>query len=194
MKMCHRLIWLALFAVFPVGLLAGNQTPSVDVSRLANIKAAYVYNILKFTRWPENLLPEQGKIRVGLLGNDPVISVIEKEMAKRLAQQRQISVERISEKNDNYLSVNGQPFHLIYVGEQLLPDPLLESLRGEETLLVGGDDLFVEKGGMVSVVYDPSSNHVLLKVNLSALEKTKFVLSSQLLAVAEIVETKVMPL
>ncbi len=164
---------------------AENHQPSVYTSNLAKIKAAYIYNIMKFTNWDESSLPNNNTaIRVGLRGTDAVTSILTDSLNRYSIKNRPIAVEQITANNTDYLSSNGQPFHLIYIAKN---EELHSTVNGPttlSTLLVGSNDQFLSQGGIVNMSFNEQTDRVSIIVNLKALKEKQLTLSAQLLNLA----------
>lgn len=76
--------------VFPVSFVTAQKESSVEYQ----VKAAFIYNFIAFTQWPENT---GQSIRLCVYGNDPFGREIDK-LESRPVHGRHINVQRISDQ------------------------------------------------------------------------------------------------
>ncbi len=182
-------ILLALSCFMPVHSASPKKTTiAVESASLPKIQAAYIYNLMKFTIWPQTAFKDKSNIRVGFVGNDPVTQVLEKQLVNRKAQDRNIIVESLSPTSKSFVSSSGKPFHILYICEGVFSKNEINSIESQETLLVGSYENFTKEGGMVSVIYDTNKDKVIFHVNLKAMSRKTLSLSSKLLKIATIDE------
>jgi len=177
----------------------------VDEAKLIKLKSAYLYNLLKFTHWPEeNFSDDQEPIQVIILGNTPVADVFIKAVKDRTAQDRPIKTTRIdypkfdnennapeSEEQTKQLAETHailRDAHMVFISDKY--SDLWPSLRSEvadsQTLFVSDMDQFARSGGMVGLALN-DKNRLSFEVNLDALEANGLRLSSSLLKLAEVI-------
>lgn len=141
------------------------------------VKAAYIYNILRFVDWHQN--PEfttLEDINICVLGKNIFGKHLEPIESKEIEGK---SLRIIHKHNIEQT----QDCQLVFVSDQqAYPPDAISSVIGDKKIIVVGDDLkFVEKGGMFS--FFVQDNKVRLAMNKSSLEKSGVHVSSLLLEV-----------
>jgi uncharacterized protein DUF4154 len=176
------------FACITALLLAVNFSPAIrtiyaDQSRTEyQVKAAYLFNFLKFVDWPGNAPADaRGKWVIGFIGNSPVGG----ELAL-LAEGKSVAGHELLVKKfratDNLRECN-----ILFVSaseEKLLPS-ILNSLEGSSVLTVADMDNFIGHGGMVQFVVE--GDRMRVAIDVGATSRARLKVSSKLLALAQAV-------
>ena len=152
-----------------------------DAEALAQrVKAAFIYNFIQFTDWPEGALGEvDSPIVIGVLDPDPLGGNLEKTIAGKTAHGHPLKVKYINDPTQ----VAG--CHLIYAcGDDGPVRKILAAATGS-VLTVGDSDAFAEAGGEIRFYL--ADNKIRFEINLTAVEKQKLQVSSKLLKVAKTV-------
>jgi len=145
------------------------------------IKAAYLYNFLKFTEFTEVNSPDSiSEISIVILGEDPFGDFLTPILNKTI-QNKPIRISRISsiEEIGNC--------HLLYISDSR-KDSLsstFEQLSESNILTVGETSTFTQQGGMIGFFINDGS--VKFEINLTAANHASIKFRSQLLSVARIV-------
>ena len=145
------------------------------------LKAAFIYNFAKFTRWPEGTWSTPAaSFRLCTLGEDALV--------ERLSGLRGESVSgHPVEVRAVQLPLSGRACHLLYLarpGEERLLD-LLDSINGQPVLTVSQAPRFARQGGMVELYRD--FDRLRFRVNVEAARAAGLELSARLLDLARIV-------
>ncbi len=143
------------------------------------IKAAFLYNFVKFVEWPaDRFADESSSIMLCVIGKDPFGATLEDTVTGKTANGRYIDIRRI----DNVDDLNA--CHLLFVG---LSEP--ERLRqifaishAANALTVGDIDDFIEFGGVISL--SKRANKIQFEINLIAARQTRLKLDLKLLRLA----------
>jgi len=170
---------LGLFFSLVVSL-AEAQTP-----KEYRIKAAFLYNFAKFVEWPAQCFASgEAPIVIGVLGKNPFGDELDKIVAGRKLNGREITV-RIIETAADLPSVN-----LVFVGageEVRMLDKVQPSQR-MGILTVGESKPFKSRGGMITFTAD--GDKVRFEINQGSAEQAGLKISAQLLKLATAVEKK----
>lgn len=146
------------------------------------IKAAFLYNFVKFVEWPPEVFPDpSGPVRICVFGNSPLKPDLQQIVAGKKIETRPLEVYRVG-------LFQIRTCQVVFVGRaenDRLPQ-VLEAARGSGTLTVGDIPGFLEQGGMINFVFDQS--RVRFEVNLKAAREARLKLSSKLLNLAKSVE------
>lgn len=150
----------------------------------AGVKAAYVYNFLKFVEWPQGALAAvETPIVLGVLGQDAVATELDGVQGRK-AKARTVQVRRVEDPKDLAAC------QLAYIGDSAvnrLPE-VFRALRGTHVLTVADSPEFIEQGGMVSFMLEGSN--VRFRICPERAEAAGLKLSSQLLEVARLAACK----
>jgi hypothetical protein len=160
---------------------AQTATPPTEYA----VKAAYLYNFLKFVEWPrDGSVPSSGPFCIAILGSDPFGVVLDKTVAGKEVRGRSVTVRRVEEPK----AATG--CHVVFVGRQrnLTTARALRSLEKTGALTVGDEPGFAQHGGVVDFVLDEDS--VGFEINPSAAAREGLTLSPRLLQLAKIVSER----
>jgi len=148
------------------------------------IKAAFLYNFVKFVDWPpESFKNDADTINLYILGNDPfgeALDTIRDKTVKgrRLAVKR---VQRVEELEDP---------HLLFISssERRRTKQILQSLRNTPVLTIGEMERFGQMGGIINFI--TVEDKVQFEINSEQAQQQKLKISSQLLKLARIVRSE----
>jgi hypothetical protein len=169
--------WALLALLSPVAVLAATPLPTEY-----EVKAAFMYNFVRFVEWPAAGAPHDSFV-VGVLGDDPFGSTLDRTFAGKKLQERPLVVKRVAGPED----VAGVDLLFIAASESARLPRILERLAGKPTLTVSDIPDFVSRGGMVG--FRIQDDTVRFDINLLPVHDAKLKMSSQLVRVAR----KVMP-
>lgn len=146
------------------------------------VKAAYLYNFVRYIEWPPEALPEPGApFVVAILGDDPFGAVLDDAFLGKSLADRPASIVRIHEPAE------GAQAQIVFIAaseSQDLPR-IVKALAGRCVLTVGDAADMARKGAMIAFRKD--GNRVRFDINVPRSESAGLRLSSQLLKVATIV-------
>lgn len=144
--------------------------------RSEKLKAAYVFNFLKFTHWPAT--PRTKPVLTLCLANaDSALEEAFSTLDGRQINEQRISVQRLSSLEETagcqvlYLQQGGAPISL----RQL-------SRRNPGLLTIGDDENFLQQGGIIQLVEE--QNRLQFDINLTQLQQADFNISAQMLKLA----------
>ncbi len=205
----HAILLILCSLVFLLSLLLSTNTAcgsDVDKDKLIKLKAAYVFNLLKFTHWSEDKFDDdKSPVKVIFVGNSPVAKVFKKAVEDRTVQGRVIEtsvlpfpppgyddIERTDDEKQALLNRFHHQLHtshMVYISDGLAGDwPMLRELTSEcQTLLVSDINRFAEDGGMVGLSLD-ENNRLGFVVNQDTLEQRGLRLGSSLMKLAKVVK------
>jgi len=170
----------AFVIIFLICLTAVPVSVSSSETRAYEIKAAFLYNFVKFVEWPESLMKQsRGIITVGIMGTGDFGNSFD-VIAGRSVKDMKLSV-RYFEKAEDIRAC-----HLLFVSDSeknRLRD-ILESVRGYPVLTVGDAEDFSTLGGIIR--FYTENNKVRFEINISAASKADLKISAKLLEVAKI--------
>lgn len=175
-----RATLLVLILLIPVLMGRAQDAPSEY-----QVKAAYLFNFLKFVEWPENAFGDPlAPIVIGVVGDDPFGDALPQVVIGKTVQGRDVVV-RIYRAGEDLRGA-----HILFIGssERKKVPAILFSLRGSDVLTVADMEGFLDLGGMIQFV--PENNRVRFAINVEAARRAKLKMSSKLLSLAKTVEGK----
>jgi uncharacterized protein DUF4154 len=146
------------------------------------LKAAFLYNFVKFATWPDDLLPAGAPI-VLCAADDGIATLLESEVAGRSVDSHALVVKRVK------LNASARGCAMLYVGrlDQRRAKELFTVLDGTSVLTVGDAEDFATAGGMIGLFVD--GGRMKFAINIGAVERTQLRLSAQLLSLAKIIKS-----
>jgi hypothetical protein len=146
------------------------------------IKAAFLFNIVKFVEWPAAETDGSGTASVlGILGRDPFEDVLESILSGKSLKGRPFSIRRF--RNIGELG-DCEVLFVCDSEKKRLPE-ILDRLGHKPCLTVGDMPEFARCGGMVELFVE--NDRVRIAVNPRAVENAGLRVSSKLLNLAAIV-------
>jgi hypothetical protein len=143
------------------------------------VKAAFLYNFVKFVQWPPSD-QRSGVIRIGVLGHVPRLTVALETMTRgRPANGSPIVVKEMSPSDDP------REFHIVFVpdSEAARAALVLERARGAAVLTVGESPDFLKDGGIARFFVE--ANRVRFQIDAAGAQQEGLKVSSQLLSLAK---------
>jgi hypothetical protein len=172
---------LLLRALLPAVSVCGS---AVRAEAAANseyqVKAAFLYNFMKFVDWPGDGLSTPGTVTLGILGKDPFGEALDEVRGKTVKGRRVVVVHLrgIDELKE---------CDLLYIcaSERGRLSQILKAVQNARVLTVADQDGFCQAGGMINLLF--VKNRVGFEVNVAAASRARFRVSSQLLKLARLV-------
>ena len=141
------------------------------------VKAAFLYNFMKFVEWPSDGGGLPATICLGVLGRDPFDDALEAVRGKS-AKGRKVVVLHFRSIEE----VKGCDLLFVSASEKGHLSQILKLAHNSHMLTVADQDGFCEAGGMINLVF--LKNRVGFEVNVGAVSRAKLRISSQLLKLA----------
>ena len=172
---------LLLFILTATGGLCAEERQVPTAGEKA-LKVAFIYNFIKFSRWPANhTLSQTPVLRACVFGRI--------EFRRQLAtiDGKQISDHRVEVKYIGKIE-QGQACHILFVGflEPKLFSALLTKTKDAPVLTISDNEAFSTSGGMIEIFQ--SDQKLQFKINNKKVNQVGIKLSSKVLKLAEIVE------
>jgi hypothetical protein len=175
-RLSHFVGLASFSAVLALSAPAAAQSP---FDREYEIKAAFLYNFIKFVEWPSQpLRATSDTMTICVLGEDPfeVVNALKDKTVKG----RRLVVRQLS-------AVEPGTCHVAFIAlseARRLPQ-IMQSIQGTGVLTVGEMDDFLRQGGIINFVIE--RNKVRFEINLASATRSGLKLSSQLLSLAKAV-------
>jgi hypothetical protein len=162
---------------------ATNAAVRAQASREYDIKAAFLYNFVKFVDWPADALPESSlAITLCVLGQNPFGSALD-AIKDNVVKGKKIAIRDVADVQD------ARSCNVLFVSssEAKRMPQILTELGSASTLTVGDAEGFAERGGMIQLIND--QNKVRFQINVDAAERARLKIGSRLLNLARLVRS-----
>ncbi len=152
-----------------VTLCGGAVAASPDPDRL---RAAMIYNLTKFVRWPDDIVAGESVVRLCVVGGDSISGSVAGHL--RSVENKQVNGRRIVVER---LDTPAAGCHVLILGTNAIN---VEPTPG--TLTIGQNVEFLTGGGMIAI--DVEKNRMVFDVNLSLVKSQNLEISAELLSLA----------
>jgi hypothetical protein len=146
------------------------------------VKAAYLFNFLKFVEWPgDPLVDTNGRWVIGVVGDNPFGDNLTQIVSGKTVQGHELLVRRFQPGEDLHAC------HVLFISaseKKRLPS-MLAALSSSSVLTVGDMDHFIESGGMIQFVME--EKRVRFAIDVGASSQARLKVSSKLLSLARTV-------
>jgi hypothetical protein len=146
------------------------------------LKAVFIYNFAKFTRWPDDVWVKRGpSLQICSIGHDKLANALER-LNGRILRQHPVKIEQ----RENTAQLDS--CHVLYLAKTLTHEAtdITHSLRSKPILTISEISGFVESGGMIELYR--SDGRIRFKINLHITREAGLDLSSRLLKLAIIAD------
>lgn len=150
------------------------------------VKAAFLYHFAQLVTWPEASDDGTKPIVIAIVGPDPFGKRLEATIGSETIRGRALRIERV----ERFADLSRAP-HILFVGATDPPEvrEALAAAGRSPVLTVGIRKGFALEGGMIEFRLTPDAR-VAFDINARAAEAAGLKLSSQLLKLARIVESR----
>jgi hypothetical protein len=163
-----------LLAVLLLAVAAQSRPAAQDVSTEYRVKAAFLYNFVKFVEWPSRTEP--GPIVICVAGRNPFGSILDDTIRGETVRGRTLAARVILEPDPGC--------HVTFVPTGA-STAYLRAARGTPTLTVGESPDFIQQGGLIRFYLDGGT--VRFEINRDGAERSGVRISSRLLQLARLV-------
>jgi len=149
------------------------------------IKAAFIYNFLKFVEWPPGRFANSDDpIFIGVVGKSSILLALETVVRDRRINRRDLRI-KVVETPEAALAA-----HMLFIpaAEDRRAGELLKAVAGSSVLTVGESEVFAKQSGMISFV--PEGDKIRFEINMESAERADLKISAQLLKLARSVRRK----
>jgi hypothetical protein len=139
------------------------------------VKAAFLYNFIKFVEWPANPGKPGNPIALCVLGKDPFEGELERVVGGKTVDGRPLTVRRIGDAS------GAQSCQVLFVSasEAGRASEIVKKIAGWSVLTIGDTDELWEQGVMINLLMD--GQKVRFRINQGAAERASLKISSKLL-------------
>lgn len=194
----HNLVALTLVVI--AASMAAPAPADDKLDREHRVKAAFVYNFIKFVDWPKEKMPDANEpIVIGIIGYRGFIRAFDPVKDKKI-KNRNISVryfegfEKLRKSRTGDDRRWNQKMEMLKKCHTLLlctcdftqiesSSQIVEALADSPILTIGETDGFLETGGIINFLKE--EDKVRFEINAAAAKKSKLRASSKLLRLAK---------
>jgi hypothetical protein len=176
----HRRVAGLLAAIFACGPIAAADVGSLEYG----VKAAFLYNFVKFVEWPSTAFEApDSPVAICVLGADPFGRTLDEIVQGERVESRPLLVRRVD-------ATAAASCHLLFVSssERTRFAAILGAIDTRRVLTVAERLEFLGAGGHIAFYLE--ANRVRFAVNTDATGKSEFQVSSKLLRVARIYDSR----
>lgn len=180
-RLHSRCLALALVAALTAAFAVARPTPAFAVPTEYMVKAALVFNIMRFVEWPATSFPTADTpLVLAIMGQDEVSDAL-RALRGQTVNGHPLEVRRVLTVED------ARKCHVLYVAgsETRRANDIIKALRGASTLTVADIQHFAERGGQINMVFE--DQRVRVFVNPASAEESRLKISAKLLSLAQIV-------
>jgi hypothetical protein len=163
--------------------VAGGLRAQSALQREYEIKAAYLYNFIRYIDWPADTLPPVGgAITIGIVGDSPFGPAIDPLNGKQI-KGRTLVVKSIVTARDF------EQCQIVFIcaSEKMRLPEIFGQLKDTRALTVSEIDGFATRGGIINFISE--RNKVRFEINPDAARRTGLNVSSELLKLARLVKS-----
>jgi len=166
-----------LTLLISIGISLSSPT-AARADRAKKLKAAFVYNFMKFVDWPDELASANTPLRLCFVGRDPNTGL--EQLAGKTVRGRLIRTEKVSSVG------RVKACHVLVVSRGVLESQYLNAAKQGNVLTVSDVVGFTKRGGVIELFQDRGRYR--FKISMDATHAAHLHLRSQLLKLAEIVD------
>lgn len=165
-------ICIALIAILLFGTLACGQ----DVTE-PSLKAAFIYNMAKFTEWPDEALYAKHFVMC-VIGDDAIADALDHAVKGRSLGGNSISVSHPTTLGQEHVC------HLLYLSGMSAEQAahIVKGLRGAPVLTISDIDGFTTFGGMAQFFFE--HGQLRFSIGLESARSARLQLSAKILSLA----------
>jgi hypothetical protein len=153
-------------------VLAATAVRAQDAALEYQVKAVYLFNFVKFVRWPP--ADKSVPITICVAGRNPFGSALQEALRNELVDGRPVEARVVREPDPGC--------NVLFVPAGVAAKPYIDAARGSATLTVGEGPEFLAQGGMVNFIIEAGS--VRFEIDAGAAERADLRISSHLLRLA----------
>lgn len=171
------LLYARYAAAVAVILLVGSAAFPQDVTEPA-LKAAFIFNFVKFTEWPARTLPAADPFVICVVNDAAVADALGRIVTDRDSQGRRITVSLGAPEPKGRCRV-------LYVSGVTADHgaQLLSGLRDLPVLTISDLEWFIDEGGMAQFFYE--HGRLRFNIGLRAIKRSGLMMSSKVLVLAK---------
>jgi hypothetical protein len=175
-------IFLCLCIIFAgiVAMRASDADAQETTRGEYEVKAAFIYNFLKFVEWPDKAYANTGNsLNICIVGDDPFGNAITVYGGEKIRNKY------IAIKNTSYQNIKN--CHVVFISRSETEHltHILKAMRGLNVLTISDTDTFEQEGVIIN--FSIVQQKVRFEINTSAARQSGLSISSKLLSLARVV-------
>jgi ribosome-associated protein YbcJ (S4-like RNA binding protein) len=191
----YNLIVLTLALLAAPCLAQGGDDNAAE--REYQIKAAFIYNFIKFVNWPKEKLADSNEpVIIGIVGKDPFGNAFapvkdKDDKGRKVTIKRFKSFQDLKKSNEKDRGeLNRQieamrKCHLLFISssEKEMLKEIIDAVKDHSILTVADTQGFLESGGIINFIM--AEQKVRFEINVTTARRAKLQIRSQLLRLAK---------
>jgi hypothetical protein len=178
MQAVGRQFWMSLLLLAPMAITPAQESATNEYQ----VKAAYLFNFVKFVEWPANIFPSvDTPVEICVVGANPFGHALEDSIAGKIVDGRRVEIVHLSR------GVELKSCQILFISssEKAQIPEILQKVAGASVLTVGDTSGFTKNGGIINFVLD--GERVRFDANVEAAGQAHLKLSARLLTIARAV-------
>ena len=189
-----------MIVLVPVLLVAPCVVQGADdnaAEREYQIKAAFIYNFIKFVDWPKEKVAESNEPAIiGIVGKDPFGNAFapvkdKEDKDRKVLIKRFKPIEELKKSGEKDKSLLEREIdslrkcHLLFIcsSEEKSINEIINLVKDYSVLTIGDMQGFLESGGIINFIMEEKK--VRFEINMTAANRAKLKIRSQLLRLAK---------
>jgi hypothetical protein len=183
MRTCNLII-LALALIVSADTARAESGDSQEYK----VKAAFLYNFIKFVDWPKEKVADSNSITVGIIGKSLFGKAFEPLKGKQ-AKDKKVIIKKFKGIEESRQSIEQiealRKCHVLFVcrSEEKHLNEIIKSVKGHNVLTVGDMEDFLESGGIINFLME--NEKVCFEIDNAAAKRAKLDIRSKLLRLAK---------
>ena len=168
-------------SLLAVAMLAGARAHPENAPKGPSeyqVKAAFLYNFVKFVEWPATPAVQEGPIEICVLGKDPFGGALERVVEGKTVNDRPLVIRRIGE----IAAARSCQVLFVSASEAGRVSVIIKAVRGWNVLTVSEIERFSERGGIITFLME--GQRVRFRINPKMAASAGLKISSKLLQLA----------
>lgn len=164
------------------------NTAHAESEQEYKVKAAFIYNFVKFIEWPTEKISDEKIINIGIIGINPFGKAIESLEDKQIGNKKieltlfdSLEKSELTDKNIEDI----RKCHVLFIcnSEKKKFKEIINLIKGYSVLSVGDTKGFLELGGIINFIIE--NQKVGFEINNYRAKDSKLNIRSQLLRLAK---------
>lgn len=167
--------WWRLACVLPLVVSSVTAANAGSASKEYEIKAAFLYNFVKFVQWPsQSFASPESPIIIGVFGQNPFDGELERDVQGKKINGRRIEIRWVQNADD------ARQTQLLFVdaSSDSKLDELMGAIKDVRVVTVGESDAFAHHGG--TITFTTQGDKLRFAINIGSVERTGIKISAQL--------------
>ncbi len=170
----HLFVFSVLFSYGSGPAFADHDDETVEEHL---IKAAFVYNFMKFVEWPSSTSDGGPSLSICILGTGPMREALLSLSGKKIGD-RTLTVDTCMDMRE----LRECDVLFITISEKGRLNKILDAIRGASILTISDMDHFVVRGGLIGMITE--NKRIRFAINLRSARSASLRISSRLLKLA----------